>query len=99
VPPLQAAMVPSSVTKIKRAPPKSGLPLKTIPVGVAAPVGGIVTVNASFCPAPLYSVETPVPLSATHHGLVELDVRPHGLTRLGSVSAANPGTSETRFVC
>src|SRR5713101_3233430 len=32
-------------------------------------------------------------------GLVALDERPHGLTRLGSVACARPGISDTRFVC
>jgi hypothetical protein len=44
-------------------------------------------------------VETPVPLSATHAGLVALKAMPHAFTRFGSTVAAHPGTSETRFVC
>src|SRR6266536_1785800 len=103
IPPDQPEMVPSSVTKMKRAAPKSEPPLKTIPVGADGGTpptgGGTVTTSASFWPAPLYSVETPVPLSATHQGLVALRARPHGLTRFGSVTGASPGISETRLVC
>src|SRR6266513_401667 len=103
VPAVQPEMVPSSVTKMKCAPPKSELPLKTIPVGADGGTppkgGGTVTTSGIFWPAPVYSVETPVPLSATHQGLVALAVRPHGLTRSGSVTGARPGISETRLVC
>src|ERR1041384_266946 len=100
VPALQPEIVPSSVTKMKRSPKKSALPLKTVPVGAegGVPPGGtgMVTTNGTIAPAPLYSVATPVPLSATHHGLVALRASPQGLTRWGSVVAASPGTSETR---
>src|SRR5438128_2160606 len=50
--------------------------LKTTPVGAAVvpaglPAGGgIVTTNGIALPSPLYSVETPAPLSDTHQGLV-----------------------------
>src|SRR3954451_6689595 len=47
---------------------------------------------------PAYSVASPVPLSATHSGVVGPAARPHGLTRLGSVSCATPGMSLTRLV-
>ena len=103
----QAETVPSSVTKINRAglpevTSKSELPLKTAPVGAAGLLppegGGMVTTKGTIWPVPLYSVETPVPLSATHHGLVELRARPQGFTRLGSVVAASFGISETRSV-
>src|SRR5690349_17866257 len=53
-----------------------GLPmviLKTVPVGVpvAAPLGagGITTRSPCFLPAPLYKVDSPVPLSLTQNGL------------------------------
>src|SRR3954454_19143782 len=87
----RAAIVPSSVEKMNRAPPKLDVPLKTRPVGAEGdgPVGfGIVTTKGAPTgngwPAPLYSVETPVPLSDTHHGLVGVRVNPQGLTRFGS---------------
>ena len=38
------------------------------------------------------------PWLETQKGLVALKDTPHGLTRLGSVSWARPGMSETRFV-
>src|SRR3954470_10413877 len=103
VPLLQPEIVPSSVSKMKRSPKKSEPPLKTTPVGEAGgvPPGctGIVTTSGTIPPEPLYSVETPVPLSATHHGLLELRASPQGLTRFGSVVGAIPGTSDTRLVC
>src|SRR5256885_2581195 len=40
-------------------------------------------------------VDRLVPLSATHHGDVADAVRPHPLTRFGSVRGAAPGTLET----
>src|SRR5437867_8478134 len=104
----QAEIVPSSVTNINRAglpevTSKSVLSLKTAPVGAAGLLppegGGIVTTKGTASPAPLYSVETPVPLSATHHGLVELRASPQGFTKLGSVLAARLGMSETRLIC
>src|SRR5437867_2518373 len=96
-------MVPSSVAKMNRAGlpfgrTKSALPLKTVPVGVASVPegaffgGGIVTVPVpligTIAPAPVYSVEKPVPLSETHHGLVLLRLSPQGFFRFGSTTAA-----------
>ena len=60
--------------------------------------GGIVTTNGRGAPLPSYRVETPLPLSATHHGLVGDRVNPQGLTRFGSTVGATPGRSETRLV-
>src|ERR671934_1800674 len=87
---------------------KSLLPLKTVPVGAdvvpgALPAGGGMVTTSGLAsgngwPAPLYSVETPVPLSATQNGLVDDDVIPQALTRFGSVVWARPGTSDTRLV-
>jgi hypothetical protein len=57
-----------------------------------------VTINGFLAPAPLYSVDVPVPLFATHHGLVALALNPHALTKFGSVIFAKPGTSETKLV-
>ena len=108
-PPFQAETVPSSVTKMKAAGLpfaswKSCVPLKTWPVGV--PVGltlgspvGIVTTRGTMLPVPEYSVASPVPLSDTHIGEVELRDMPHGFTRFGSVVLATPDVSATRFVC
>src|SRR5215472_12701717 len=44
-------------------------------------------------------VASPVPLSETQIGLMEEKAIPHGLTNCGSVVAATPGISDTRFVC
>src|SRR5690242_1195665 len=97
-PEFHPATVPSSVTKRKVAglplgSPKSGVPLKTAPVGVPAEPAfapGIVTTSESGAPVlPLYSVDFPVPLSAAHQGLPELRASPQGFTRLVSwVNAA-----------
>src|SRR5438093_1623853 len=90
VPPDHAEIVPSSLAKIKRAVPCEGImkpvvPLNTTPVG--AP--GTDTTRATFAPVlPLYNVDFPVPLSATHHGLVALAARPQAFTRSGSVKSA-----------
>src|SRR3954464_11849884 len=106
--PAQDAITPSSVEKIKRGLPTTMLfGLNTTPVGAdgGAPpaAGGIVTIKGpgvTGCgvPLPLYKGEAPVPLSATHHGLVADLVSPHGLTRLASVTGARPGRSETRLL-
>src|SRR5512147_26190 len=106
-PEFQPEIVPSSVTNRKRAvlpgtSSKPVVPLKTVPVGTpgSLPVaGGTVTTSDCATPAPLYRVESPVPLSAAHHGVVELRERPQGLTRFGSVNVAMPDWSETRFAC
>src|SRR5689334_12762469 len=45
-----------------------------------------------------YRVETLVPLSATHSGVVGPRARPQAFTRLGSSSCAAPLTLETRLV-
>src|SRR5262249_6700071 len=50
-------------------------------------------------PSPLWSVEVPLPLLATHQGPMGLMARPHGLTRLGSTRSARPARSETRLCC
>ena len=70
---------------------KSELPLNTVPVG--APF--TLTTSGMVAPVPSYRVETLVPLSATHHGVVGPAARPQALTRFGSTLAAAPGTSET----
>jgi hypothetical protein len=44
-------------------------------------------------------VESPDVLSASHTGEVGLKAIPQQLRRLGSVVVANPGMSETQFVC
>src|SRR5262245_17878345 len=114
VPPFQATMVPSSVAKRKRAGlPLSMNPLdvlNTVPVGVPDdPVGSggdgmpttskLIDTGVLFAPGTVYSVDTLAPLSEIQKGLVELSEMPQGLTRWGSVTAATPGKSETRFVC
>src|SRR5437667_3788894 len=48
-------------------------------------------------PKLLYSVDTPAWLSEIQKGLVAEKDIPQGLTRLGSVLKASPGTSETSF--
>src|ERR671935_58750 len=106
-------MPPSSASKMKIAGAdvdpfetwNSALPAKrlnTAPVGALS--GGMsvpmLTTSGSGAPVlPLYSVDTLVPLSATHHGLPLGDAAsPHALTRFGSVNIATPGWFETRFV-
>src|SRR5215472_12419500 len=112
----QPEIVPSSVTKMKTAGrlegvPLSrmksvGLPLKTIPVGVAvvpagAVFGGGTKMKLSnalpagsgkkLTGAPFaYTLETPVPLSLIQKGLVELRVSPQAFLRLGSTITAEP---------
>src|SRR5438552_4175832 len=88
---------------------KPPLLLKITPVGAAVvpaglPLGaGMVTTNGiptgNPWPRPLYSVDTPVPLSATHQGVVGPCTNPQELTRFGSWNIATLGRSETRFVC
>src|SRR5215471_17304005 len=83
--------------------------LKITPVGAdvvpaGLPIGGgMVTTSGeavgNALPFPLYNVETPVPLSATHQGVVGPCTNPQEFTRLGSVNCATPVRSETRFVC
>jgi hypothetical protein len=104
-----ARIIPSSLAKTKFAgwrvvgaavvPTRKfpGIPAKIAPVGPPSTptTSGLIEI---VVPLLMYSVDLSVPLSATHHGLVGLRVSPQPLTRFGSVSAAAPGTSETRFV-
>src|SRR5262245_29152760 len=83
---------PSSTTK-----PDVGL--KTCPVG---PSPGMLTTSGTIVggpvtPSPVYRAATLVPLAATHTGVVGPCAMPQALTRLGSVTSALPGTSETRL--
>src|SRR6478672_5673035 len=84
--------------------------LNTVPEGV--PTGfsgsrgvgilttrGLMAIGAPFWPGVLYRVDTPALLSEIQNGLVSLSEMPQGLTRLGSVTAATPGRSDTRLVC
>jgi len=76
--------------------------LNTWPVG-AESIGGRVTVSGTCWTEPpprpmLYRVETLVPLSATHSGVVGPRARPHAFFRLGSISCAAPLMLETRLV-
>src|SRR5215510_4163692 len=104
--------VPSSVAKMNVATarvvplltPKSCVPLKMLPVGVAGPVvpggPGTVTTTADGWPTVLYSVLNPVPPSESQNGLpAGDDEMPQGLTSLASVTRAVPGISDTRLVC
>ena len=65
-----------------------------------APVGALETATGAraVVPLALYTVETSIPLSATHHGEPAVEVSPQALTRLESVFAATPETSDTRLV-
>ena len=100
----QALITPASEENRKRAGPpvmaKPSPPLNTVPVGAPC---GIVTTSGTIVAAwlagvaPAYSVESPVPLSATQAGVAGPNVRPQALTRFGSVISAAPGMSETRF--
>jgi len=80
----------------KRALPPDGsgnpvVVLNTVPVG-ASPTS---TTSGTIAPAPLYSVERPVPLSATHQGDVELAVNPQALTRFASLIVPPTPVSDT----
>src|SRR5580765_2182704 len=68
--------------------------LNTTPVGSSLTA----TVRGILEPAPLYSVETLLPLSATHHGLVLLAARPQALTRFPSVAVPGTPLSDTSGV-
>ena len=58
------------------------------------------TFNGTFAPVlPLYNVDVPVPLFATHHGLPPLATRPQAFTRSGSTKSAGTAPSETRLCC
>src|SRR5919204_5229358 len=109
----QPAIVPFSVAKSSvlgpERPPdettKPEVPLVVAPVGAAVPtplgVGIVTTVgepDGIGWPFESYVVALPEPLSETQRPLFSPSVIPHGLTRFGSVVAARPGTSETRFV-
>src|SRR3954468_2482615 len=105
---VQAEITPASESNRNRAGMGRALgrsltpfePLNTWPVG--APIGTVNTsgtmLNGAPPVAPAYRVAVPVPLLATHSGVVGPAARPHGLTRLGSVSCARPGMSLTRLV-
>src|SRR5215467_10410233 len=96
----QPEIVPSSVAKMKTAgpdlPPSETTnpdePLNAMPVGVAVSVepsgGGMVTVSGSLAALPLYTVETPAPLSDIQKGPVGLNAIPHAFLRFGSVVIA-----------
>ena len=72
------------------------LPLNTVPVG--APPSMLTTSDCLMGEVlELYNVERSVALSDTHSGVVGPWVRPQALTRLGSVTGANPATSDTRL--
>src|ERR1039458_7082990 len=58
----------------------------------------MVTTNASVLPVPSYNVESPVPLSETHHGPAGVAIKPQGFTRLVSLKLPTVGMSELRLV-
>src|ERR1700749_4572354 len=85
--------------KLDAVPPTRKLPapaeLNTWPVGPP----GTETGACAVAPVPLYTVDTFDAASDTQNGLVAEKEMPHGFLRLGSVTAARPGTSEMRLVC
>src|SRR5919197_4573362 len=99
----QPSTLPSSVSNRNSALPPVGranpaVGLKTAPVGLlwTLTTSGEAGGGGNGTPSePRYNVDLLVWLSATHHGLVELEVRPQALTRLGSVFGATPCWSET----
>ena len=104
----QPEMSPSSEAKMNRAAPaavpllttKSLEPLKTMPVGAPgslADADGTVTTSDSMFPRPSYSVDLPVPLSATQMGLVALNAMPQPFLRLSSRCSAGTPPSDTRL--
>src|ERR1700758_1619002 len=58
----------------------------------------MVTTSDCGTPALLYRVDSPVPLSETHHGPEGLIDSPHGFTRWASMLAAAAGISDVKFV-
>src|SRR2546423_7003475 len=95
----QPRIFPSSVANRKSAGPLPTTKLE--PVFETAPVGafGTDTTSGLGVPSALYSVETSVPLSATHQGEPGSEVRPQAFTRLASVWSAGTEPSETRLCC
>src|SRR5262249_24033182 len=94
--PFQARTIPSSPSNRNSALPpvarlKPVVPLKTVPVGPP----GTETIRPCLTPAPLYSVDLFLPLSATHHGVVGPEVRPQALTRSGSPGGTTVGSLDT----
>src|SRR5215469_6751455 len=103
-------MVPSSVSKIKRSPPKLSVVfiefgLKTIPLGADGPVasigGGIVTRGSSArgVPVPSNSSEKPVPFVLIQKGPPGGCTIPQELTKFLSLNVPGTPLSETRLVC
>jgi len=75
--------------------------LLACPLGPGCPAGVVATVgDSALTPAAVteYSVLTLVCWSETEKEPSALNEVPHGFLRLGSVSWARPGMSETRFV-
>src|SRR5215468_916560 len=103
--PFHAERSPSSPAKMNSAlapvpgTVKAAVSLKTCPVG--APAGMLTTsgtIDTGALPlSPVYSVVTSAPLSETQTGVFGPRDMPQALTRLGSVSVATPGWSDTRF--
>src|ERR1700690_2796131 len=105
--PVQLAIRPSSVSKMKDPPPKyPPLPLDTFPVGqpgLQLPFGflvapGMVTTREFLLPCASYSVDVPLLLLAIQKscpGRIEI---PHGFNSFGSVVVATPAVFETRLV-
>src|SRR6516225_3708314 len=97
-------MVPSSPANRKwvALPPilKSVVALNAIPVGtpVPPPAPGTVTTRVWVLPVPSYRVDSPAPLSDTHHGPDGEATIPQGLTRLASAKGLMPAMSELRMV-
>src|SRR6266545_2040673 len=93
---------PAIVAKMNRAAPElvPSVTTKPVPPLNTTPVGppGTLTSSAILLPAPPYSVERFVRLSATHHGVVGPATSPHGFTSAGSTVGATPSWSETRLV-
>src|SRR5690349_1741574 len=99
-PDLHAVILPSSVTKIKRADPRDGITnpvvgLNTCPVGFPS----IVTGGRKVSPSSLYTTESclsAAEIQKTPDGLIAI---PQALTRLVSmISGLYSLTSETRLV-
>jgi hypothetical protein len=82
---------------------KSDVPFLTTPVG--RPPGMVIVCGLVFSTtgapptSPFINCVVLVPALETQKGLAELAAIPHGLTSSGSSTGANPGMSESRFVC
>src|ERR1700722_6835731 len=103
-------MVPSKLSKMKlelvpfmgNAPPPTTIPVGVpglLPVLGAAGTAGFVPLILNAVAEEVYTVESPVPVSATQNGLVAEVTLPQGLTRFGSTKSAPAPAVSATIVC